>query len=123
MLKKRPTPSQDPEALLPLAPATFDILLALVDGERHGYAIMKKVADRSNGTAVLGAGTLYGALKRLLAAGIIEENEKLDAEASDERRRYYQLTKFGITVARAEARRLSGVVREAQRLRLVGRLA
>ncbi len=62
-----------PQEYLPLAPATFQILLALVDGERHGYAIMKEVATRSGGTVRLGPGTLYGALKRLLEAGLVEE--------------------------------------------------
>jgi DNA-binding PadR family transcriptional regulator len=112
-----------PESLLPLPAATFDIMLALVDDERHGYAIMKEVGDRSGGAERLGAGTLYGALKRLLAAGIVEETERPDPESGDERRRYYRLTEYGVAVARAEARRLGNVVREAQRKRLVGRLA
>jgi DNA-binding PadR family transcriptional regulator len=118
--KKAPPP---PESLLPLPAATFAIMLALVDDERHGYAIIKEVADRSDGASRLGAGTLYGVLKRLLAAGIVEETEKADPESGDERRRYYRLSGYGVAVARAEARRLGGVVREAQRKRLVGRLA
>ncbi|MEP6619760.1 MAG: PadR family transcriptional regulator [bacterium] len=111
------------ESLLPLPSATFDIILALVDDERHGYAIMKEVSRRTGGATTLGAGTLYGALKRLVVAGIVEETEKPDPESGDERRRYYRLTDYGVAVAKAEARRLGGVVREAQRLRLVGRLA
>ena len=94
-----------PEAYLPLPPATFHILLALADGQRHGYAIMKEVAARSEGAVRLGPGTLYGALKRLLEAGLVEEGgERADPEMGDERRRYYRLTEFGLSVARAEAR-------------------
>jgi len=111
---------QVPEAHLPLAPATFQILLALVDGERHGYAIMREVADRTHGEVRLGPGTLYGSLKRLLEAGIVEEGcERADLDMGDERRRYYRLTKFGLAVARAEARRLAGMVRAAQQKRLI----
>jgi DNA-binding PadR family transcriptional regulator len=110
-----------PEAYLPLPPATFHILLALVDGERHGYAIMKEVAARSEGTVRLGPGTLYGALKRLLDVGLVEEgSERGDSEAGDERRRYYRLTKLGLSVARAEARRLEAVVRAARTKKLIG---
>jgi DNA-binding PadR family transcriptional regulator len=118
--KKTPPP---PESLVPLPAATFAIVLTLVDEERHGYAIIKEVADRSGGAARLGAGTLYGVLKRLLAAGIVEETERPDPESGDERRRYYRLTRYGVAVAKAEARRLGSVVREAQRRGLVGRLA
>src|SRR5580765_825672 len=76
-----------PEAYLPLPPATFHILLALADGEQHGYAIMKGVAARSDGTVRLGPGTLYGTLKRLLEAGLVEESsERADPERGDERR-------------------------------------
>ncbi|HWC72869.1 MAG TPA: PadR family transcriptional regulator, partial [Gemmatimonadales bacterium] len=95
-----------PEAFLPLAPATFQILLALTDDELHGYAIMKSVVTRSEGSVQLGPGTLYGALKRLLEAGLVEEaGERADPEHDDERRRYYRLTSLGVSVARAEARR------------------
>ena len=80
-----------PEAYLPLAPATFHILLALADGEQHGYAIMKGVAMRSDGAVRLGPGTLYGALKRLLEEGLVEEtDERADPERADERRRCAQ---------------------------------
>jgi len=110
-----------PESLLPLAPATFQILLTLVDGECHGYAIMKEVAERTEGKVRLGAGTLYGALKRLLESGLVEEGgERADQELDDERRRYYRLTKFGLRVARAEARRLEAMVRAARRKKLIG---
>ena len=110
-----------PEAYLPLPPATFHILLALTDGELHGYAIMKGVAARSEGTVRLGPGTLYTALKRLLQAGLVEEcGERADRERDDERRRYYRLTPVGLSVARAEARRLDALVRAARRKKLIG---
>jgi DNA-binding PadR family transcriptional regulator len=110
-----------PESHLPLAPATFEILLALVDQERHGYAIMKEVAERTDGAVRLGPGTLYGALKRLLEGGLVkEEGERADPELGDERRRYYRLTNFGLRVARAEARRLEAMVRAARSKKLIG---
>jgi DNA-binding PadR family transcriptional regulator len=113
--------ARPPEAYLPLPPATFHILLALADGERHGYAIMKEVAERSAGTVRLGPGTLYGSLKRLLEAGLVEEGrERSDIAMDDERRRYYRLTQLGLSVARAEARRLDAIVRTARRKKLVG---
>ena len=110
-----------PEAYLPLPPATFHILPALADGELHGYAIMKGVAARSEGTVRLGPGTLYGSLKRLLEAGLVEEGrERADPERADERRRYYRLTPLGLSVVRAEARRLDALVRAARRKKLIG---
>ncbi len=110
-----------PEAYLPLPPATFHILLALADGELHGYAIMKSVTARSEGTVRLGPGTLYGSLKRLLAAHLVEEDgERADPERGDERRRYYRLTQLGLSVVRAEARRLDAMVRAARRKKLIG---
>jgi len=122
-MPKKQLPPPPPESLLPLAPSTFDILLALADGEQHGYGIMKEVANRSGGEVEIGAGTLYGALKRLLAAGVVEETERDDPDAEDTRRRYYRLTRYGVEVARAEARRLAKAVHEAHRKRLItGRL-
>ena len=110
-----------PESQLPLAPASFQILLALVDGERHGYSIMKEVTARTDGAVRMGPGTLYGALKRLLEGGLVEESEqRSDAELGDDRRRYYRLTKFGLQVARLEARRLEAMVRAARRKKLIG---
>src|SRR5437763_7294093 len=110
-----------PESQLPLAPATFQILLALVGGERHGYSIMKEVTARTDGAVRMGPGTLYGALKRLLEGGLVEESEeRADAELGDDRRRYYRLTKFGLRVARLEARRLEAMVRAARRKKLIG---
>ena len=113
--------ARPPETYLPLAPATFHILLALADGELHGYAIMKGVAARSEGSVRLGPGTLYGALKRLLEAGLVEESgERADLARGDERRRYYALTSHGRAVARAEAQRLDAMVRAARRQKLLG---
>src|SRR2546426_11044769 len=92
MVAKRKA-SRPPEAYLPLPPATFHILLALADGELHGYAIMKGVAARSEGSVRLGPGTLYGALKRLLEAGVVEEGgERADPGGGGGRRRDYRLT-------------------------------
>jgi len=110
-----------PESYLPLPPATFHILLALAGGERHGYAIMREVAERSAGGVRLGPGTLDGTLKRLLEAGLVEEGgERPDATLGDERRRYYRITELGLAVARAEARRLDGMVRAARQQKLLG---
>lgn len=110
-----------PESHLPLPPATFQILMSLVDGERHGYAIMTDVEERSEGAVRLGPGTLYGSLKRLLDSGIVADaGERAHPDAADERRRYYRLTKFGLAVARAEARRLEATVRIARRKKLLG---
>ena len=114
-------PGPAPESHLPLPPATFQILLALVDAERHGYAIMKEVAAHSAGAVRLGPGTLYGALERLLEAGLVAEaEERADPALNDERRRYYRLTEFGLAVVRAEARRLEAMLRLARRKHLVG---
>src|SRR5258705_4610806 len=110
-----------PESQLPLAPATFQILLALADSERHGYAIMKEVTTRTKGAVRLGPGTLYGALKRLLEGGLVEEGgERADPELGDERRRYYRLSRFGLRVARLEAWRLDALVRAARQEKLIG---
>src|SRR3989449_4189182 len=120
MVTKR-RPGRPAAAYLPLPPATFHILLALADGELHGYAIMKGVAARSEGTVRLGPGTLYGALKRLLEAGLVEEGgERADPERGDERRRYYRLTPLGLSLVRAEAPRLDAVVRPARRKKAIG---
>jgi DNA-binding PadR family transcriptional regulator len=113
--------NRTPESHLPLTPATFQILMALVGGERHGYAIMTEVSERSEHTVRLGAGTLYGSLKRLLEDGLVEEgSERSDPEMGDERRRYYRITRFGLSVAKAEARRLEAVVRVARQKKLIG---
>src|SRR5216684_217546 len=106
---------KDPVDLLPLTPPVFHILLALSDGERHGYAIMRQVARDTNGALQLGPGTLYGCLKRMLAARLVEESdERPDPDLDDERRRYYRITEFGARTVRAEAERLANAVSAAQ---------
>jgi DNA-binding PadR family transcriptional regulator len=111
---------RDPERLLPLTPAVFHILLALVDGERHGYGIMQEIAARTEGKMRLGPGTLYGSIKRMMADGLIEESgQRPDPALDDERRRYYRLTDFGQRVVRAEAERLAQLVNVARSKRLL----
>jgi DNA-binding PadR family transcriptional regulator len=109
------TPS--PESQLPLPAATFHILMALSDGERHGYAIIQDVAERTNGEVRLGAGTLYRSIQRLLEQDFIEElsmRERPAKDADDARRRYYRLTAFGRAVAEAETARLADLLRLAR---------
>jgi len=96
------TPQRQPTDYLPLTPAMFHVLLALVDGENHGYGILKAVEQRTDGAVRLGTGTLYGIIKRLLADGFIRES----ASGSTDRRRAYRLTTFGRKVALAEAERI-----------------
>jgi DNA-binding PadR family transcriptional regulator len=106
---------QSPHELLPLTQPVFHILLALADEERHGYGIMQDVAQQTGDSLQLGPGTLYGCLKRMLAAGLVEESdERPDPTLDDERRRYYRMTSFGRRVVRAEAERLAGAVSAAQ---------
>ena len=112
--------SGDPGDLLPLTPAALNVLLALADGELHGYGIMLEVRERTGGRVRLGPGTLYGAIKRLKEGGVIEESghrpdPEADDERDDERRRYYRLTGFGGEVLAAEVERLDGLVRAARR--------
>ena len=113
---------RDPRALLPLTPSVLHVLLALADGDKHGYAVLKEVARRTGGEVTLGAGTLYAIVKRLLADGVIlEAEERPDASLDDERRRYYRLTPFGRDVAIAEVGRLDQIVAQARVKRLVPR--
>src|SRR5579872_5402119 len=94
---------------------TFHILVALADGERHGYSIMQEVADRTGGAVRLSPSTLYSAVKRLLEAGYIEElQERPDPAHDDERRRYYRLTKIGRQAAMEEARQLEKLLADAR---------
>ena len=104
----------DVDALLPLPPATFHILVALVDQERHGYAIIQDVEARTGGELRLSAGTLYRSIARMVEQGLITEVVRRPAVRDDERRRYYRITKFGTDVARAELRRLAQLVRLAR---------
>lgn len=104
-----------PENMLPLSPAVFHILLALADGEKHGYGIMKEITQRTDGSMRIGPGTLYGSIGRMLESGLIEAStDRPDPELDDERRRYYRLTNFGLRVAEAESRRLAQLLRIAQ---------
>src|SRR5246500_5939881 len=97
---------ENPTALLPLPPATFHILMAVAEEDRHGYAIIQDVAARTGGELKLSAGTLYRSIQRMLEQGLILETRDRPApELDDERRRYYRITKYGIAVARAEAQR------------------
>lgn len=99
----------------PLTPAVFHILLALADGEKHGYAIMKDVEVQTGGQLKMGPGTLYGSIKRMLATGLIEESgQRPDPAMDDERRRYYRLTGLGQNVVRAESQRLAQLVNVAR---------
>ena len=110
--------------LLPLPSATFQILMALGDEARHGYAIMQEVAARTDGKLRLGAGTLYRSIQRMLEQGLIEEMRRRPSkELDDERRRYYRTTAFGTAVARAEARRLAGMVKMARACGFIPRRA
>lgn len=107
--------TMDPEALLPLTPAVFHIMLSLADGERHGYSILREVERSTAGTLRLGPTTLYRSIRQMLAAGLIEEaEERPDPALDDERRRYYRLTTFGRQVALAETRRLERLVAMAR---------
>ena len=103
-----------PDDLLPLPTAVFQILVALADRERHGYAIMQDIAARTDRKTRLSPGTLYGSIKRMLEQGLIQESdERPDPETDDERRRYYRITPFGRSVAGAETERLSKLVSQA----------
>lgn len=107
---------QNPQELLPLTPAVFNILLALADGEKHGYGIMLEVEANTKGQVLMGPGTLYGSIKRMLQAGLIEESdERVDPETDDPRRRsYYRLTGLGRRALRMEAERLASQIKIAR---------
>lgn len=107
--------SHDPSDLLPLPVAQMHILLALSGGDKHGYAIMKEVDALTRGSMTMGPGTLYGTVKRLLQAGLIEETEERpDPQFDDERRRYYRLTGFGARVLDLEIARMEQLANVAR---------
>ena len=126
-----PTNNKEPLSFLPLTPFAFQVLLALADGERHGYAIIKEVEERSGGSVKLRTGTLYTLLQRLSEEQLIGElstpstpgpsdpgtstGEAGPAARADSRRRYYKLTALGDAVLRAEAQRLEGLIGDARR--------
>jgi DNA-binding PadR family transcriptional regulator len=113
-----------PESLLPLPSATFHILVALADDDRHGYAIIKDVAAGTDGALRLGAGTLYRSLDRMVGQGLIRETSSRPAkDMDDERRRYYRITPFGRAVAQAESRRLAQMLALARASGLAPRKA
>ena len=120
-MPKTPT---SPHDFIPLTPPVFHILLAISDGARHGYAIIKEVEVRSQGDVMLSTGTLYAAIKRLLGDGLIQETDSGKAVVNvDERRRYYRLTALGRKVARAEVNRMIELVNVAEEKRLVSNVA
>jgi DNA-binding PadR family transcriptional regulator len=97
----------DPKDMLPLQPHVFHILLSLIERERHGYSIIQDIAHKTGGDVTLGTSTLYAAIKRMVAAGLLLEVPKpADADSDDPRRRYYKATELGIELAREEALRI-----------------
>jgi len=109
------TTRADIEALLPLPTATFHILMTVAEEDRHGYAIIRDVEDRTGGAVKLSAGTLYRSIQRMLEQGLLLETPERPApEEDDERRRYYRITPFGTAVARAEATRLASLLKLAR---------
>ncbi|HMD32438.1 MAG TPA: helix-turn-helix transcriptional regulator [Candidatus Acidoferrales bacterium] len=113
---------RDTANYLPLTPAEFHFLLALAEGDKHAYAIMKDVARLTDGAVRLSAGTLYGLVRRFVGEGMIaEKTERPAAALDDERRRYYRLTDFGREVAIAEAERLEKLLALPRAKRLLAR--
>ena len=111
---------QQVEDFLPLPASVMHIVVALADGEKHGYAILRDVTELSGGAVRMGSGTLYGSIKRMVDQGLIEEtDERPDPAVDDQRRRYYRLTELGQRVGAAEHRRLEALV-DAARLRQLG---
>lgn len=111
---------KNPEEFLPLTPAVFNIMLALSDSEKHGYGIMQEVETNTDGQVLMGPGTLYGSIKRMLKAGLIEEcDQRPDPEMDDQRRKYYRLTGLGQRTLRMEAERLAAQVRLARAKQLL----
>lgn len=112
--------NKGPNEYLPLTPAVLHIMLALMDGEMHGYAIMRDVRETTDGRMILGPGTLYGAIKRLLNEALIAESEERpDPLLDDSRRRYYELTEKGRRVLAGEVDRLDRLVELARRKELI----
>jgi DNA-binding PadR family transcriptional regulator len=108
------------DSLLPLPTGVFHILIALADRDCHGYSIMQDVSTRTSGKVQLSAGTLYSSIRRMLEQGLIEElNESPDPTSTDERRRYYRITRFGKRVAKAEVERLNSLLEQARASGLV----
>src|SRR5688500_1818053 len=112
--------TRDPEALLPLRPVVFQVLLSLVDGERHGYGIVQQIAERSSARMQIEPGNLYRTLRFMLDEALIEESDRRPPPGEDdERRRYYRITRCGSRVASAEAARLAELVADARARKLL----
>ena len=115
---KDPRPD-DVDQFLPLPASAMHIIVALAGGEKHGWAIMRDVAELSGGAVQMGPGTLYGSIKRMIDQGLLEEtDERPDPALDDERRRYYRLTDLGQRVGVAERDRLTRLVSAADIRRL-----
>jgi DNA-binding PadR family transcriptional regulator len=111
---------RDPEAVLPLKPVVFQVLLSLADGERHGYGIVQDIAERSSARLQIEPGNLYRTLRFMLDEALIEESDRRPPPGEDdERRRYYRITRFGASVAAAEAARLVELVADARARKLL----
>lgn len=109
------TEDQSLDGVLPLTPTAFHILVALADGPRHGYAVAREVEELTDGRIVMGPGTLYGSLQRMVASGVITEADNPGEEGLHaERRRYYRVTPLGSAALRAESERLLRAVRVAR---------
>jgi DNA-binding PadR family transcriptional regulator len=122
VMASRSEPAPSPESFLPLHRDTFHILVSLADRDRHGYAVMQDVLERTDGALRLSPSSLYASIRRLLEQGLIEElAERPDPEHDDERRRYYRLTRLGRAVATAEARRLERLLADARATGLLPR--
>ena len=114
------TRRRQPGDVLPLSPIALQVLLAVADGDKHGYAILKEVDRRTDGQVALGASSLYAVLKRLLGEGLVEETaERPDPALDDERRRYFRLTPFGRRAAIAALKRLESVLAQGRAKRLL----
>ncbi|MGV3710714.1 MAG: PadR family transcriptional regulator [Gemmatimonas sp.] len=114
------SPAASPDEYLPLRPVEFEILLTLAVGERHGYAILQEIAERTEGALQLETGTMYRAIKRLVDAGFVKpSSRKATRDSDDERRRYYAITALGARVASAEADRMARLVASARKARLL----
>ena len=121
-MPSRTAGNPDPDTFLPLHRDTFHILVSLADRDRHGYAVMQDVRDRTDGALRLSPSSLYASIRRLLEQGLIEElAERPDPAHDDERRRYYRLTRLGRAVATAEARRLERLLSDARATGLLPR--
>jgi DNA-binding PadR family transcriptional regulator len=111
----------DPRSLLPLTPLAYQVLLALADADRHGYGIIREVADRTDGLVRIRTGTLYTMLQRLLDESLLEESDARPATDDDSRRKYYRLTELGRDVLAAETRRMEALIGEARRKQVLNR--